>query len=125
MSLWLVVFLMGELGVLLMPLVAMRTLASFAQTGLNIRLGRRIPVERQTKLDWWLVAGIFAGGEVAAVMANASGNMHSPLLYLPMLLPFTVLQFRMTSRAFAAYETELASRVVAFRLERVVQRAAA
>ena len=44
--------------------------------------------------------------------------MHSPLLYLPMLLPFTILQIRMTSRSFAAHDQHRAAKVVSFRLEK-------
>lgn len=101
-----------------MPLAAIRTGASLVQTALNIRLGRKIPVAQQTKLDWALVASIFVGAEIAAIYGHFSGNLQSPLIYLPMLLPFSVLQWRMTTRSFAAYETQRAAKVVAFRLEK-------
>lgn len=117
-TLWVVVLAMGSLGVFLVPLAAVRTAASFGQTALNVRLGKRTPVEKQSKLDWWLVAAIFAGAEGAAVAAHVTGNMHSPLLYLPMLLPFTILQVRMTSRSFAAHDQHRAAKVVSFRLEK-------
>jgi len=58
-SLWLVIFLMGTLGMFLVPLAALRTAASFGQTALNVRLGKTVPVAKQTKLDWWLVGSIF------------------------------------------------------------------
>ncbi len=116
-ALWAVVLGMGLLGVLLVPLAAIRTVASFGQTALNVRLGKQVPVQKQTKFDWWLIAAIFAGAEGAAVAANVTGNMHSPLLYLPMLLPFTLLQLRMTNRSFAAHDQHAAAKVVAFRLQ--------
>ena len=50
--------------------------------------------------------------------ATVTGNMHSPLLYLPMLIPFTVLQIRMTNRSFAAHDQQRAAKVVSFRLEK-------
>ncbi len=124
-ALWAVVLAMGSLGVLLVPLAALRTVASFGQTALNVRLGKQVPVQKQTKLDWLLIASIFAGAEGAAVVANVTGNMHSPLLYLPMLLPFTLLQLRMTNRSFAAHDQFNASKVVAFRLEKVQRTEAA
>ena len=125
LSLWFVILAMGSLGVFLVPLAAIRTAASFAQTALNVRLGKQAPVEKQSKLDWWLVAAIFVGAEGAAVAANVTGNMHSPLLYLPMLLPFTVLQIRMTNRSFAAHDQQRAAKVIDFRLEKFQRREAA
>lgn len=117
-TLWVVIFAMGSLGVLMIPLAATRTVASFGQTALNVRLGRQVPVEKQSKLDWLLVVAIFVGAEGAAVAASVTGNMHSPLLYLPMLIPFTVLQIRMTNRSFAAHDQQRAAKVLAFRLEK-------
>lgn len=115
-SLWLVIGLVGVASAVLIPLAAVRTAASFAQTVLNIRLGKKFPVEKQTKFDWWLVAGIFAGAELAAVAANVTGNMQSTWLYLPMLVPFTILQWRMTTRSYVAFEQQRAAKVVSFRL---------
>ena len=117
LALWFVVMAMGSLGVLLLPLAAVRTVASFGQTALNVRLGKHIPVQKQSRLDWLLIVSIFVGAEGAAVAANITGNMHSPLLYLPMLLPFTLLQARMTGRSFAAHDQHTASKVV-IRLEK-------
>ncbi|MEO6398224.1 MAG: hypothetical protein ABIP13_07120 [Tepidiformaceae bacterium] len=117
-TLWFVIFSMGSLGVFLVPLAALRTLASFVQTALNVRLGKHVPVEKQSKLDWLLVAAIYVGAEGAAVAANITGSMQSPLLYVPMLLPFTLLQVRMTGRSFAAHNQQRADNVVAFRLEK-------
>ena len=116
-TLWVAIFAMGWLGIFVVPLAATRTAASFGQTALNVRLGRQIPVEKQSKLDWLLIAAIFAGAEGAAVAASVTGNMQSPLLYLPMLLPFTALQIRMTNRSFSAHDQQRAAKVVAFRLE--------
>ena len=117
-TLWVVVLAMGWLGMFMVPLAATRTVASFGQTALNVRLGRQIPVMKQSRLDWLLIAAIFAGAEGAAVAATVTGNMHSPLLYLPMLIPFTVLQIRMTNRSLAAHDQQRAAKVVAFRLEK-------
>ncbi|MEP7216085.1 MAG: hypothetical protein ABI782_07505 [Anaerolineaceae bacterium] len=124
-TLWVVIFAMGWLGIFMIPLAATRTVASFGQTALNVRLGRQVPVEKQSKLDWLLIAAIFAGAEGAAVAASVTGNMQSPLLYLPMLLPFTVLQMRRTKRSFAAHDQQRATKVVAFRLEKYERREAA
>lgn len=102
LSLWAVFMLMGPLGWLFAPLAAVRSVLSFAQTGLNVRLGRKVPLEKQNRVDWALVAAVFAGAYLAAGVSELGGRGLSPVLLLPMLLPFSVLQVRMAARSFDA-----------------------
>lgn len=102
LSLWAFVLLMGPLGWLFAPLTVFRSVLSFAQTGLNVRLGRRVPLEQQTRLDWLLVAGIFAGAYYAAGVSHFTGDGITTTLLVPMLLPFSLLQVRMTTRSLEA-----------------------
>ncbi len=101
-SLWAVFMLMGPLGWLFAPIAGVRSVLSFAQAGLNVRLGRRVPLEKQTRLDWLLVGGVFAGAYFAAGVSQFTGSGLSPQLVVPMLLPFSLLQVRMAARSFDA-----------------------
>ncbi len=101
-SLWAVVLLMGPLGWLFMPLTVIRSVLSFAQTGLNVRLGRAVPLEKQTRFDWALVGGVFAGAYLAAGVSHFTGSGITAPLLVPMLLPFSLLQVRMTARSLNA-----------------------
>lgn len=99
LSLWGAVLLMGPLGWLFAPVAAIRTVLSLAQSVLNVRLGRRLPLERQDRLDWLMVAGVFAGAYFAAGVSHFSGAGISPFTVLPMLVPFSILQMRMVARS--------------------------
>jgi hypothetical protein len=101
-SLWCVFLFMGPLGWLFAPVAAVRTLLSLAQTVLNVRLGRNLPLDTQTRLDWALVGAVFAGAYLAAGVTEFSEASLSPLLMIPMLLPFSILQVRMVSRSMRA-----------------------
>lgn len=108
---------MGPLGWLFAPVTAVRSILSFAQAALNVRLGRKLPVEAQTRVDWALVGGVFAGAYIAVGMGHLMGTMTSPLLFIPLLVPFSVLQGRMTLRSYRAAEMEVAREAVIIRLE--------
>ncbi len=108
---------MGPLGWLFVPLTVVRSVASFAQAFLNVRLGRKCPVEPQTRADWMLVGGVFAGAYLAVGMGHLMGTMESPVLFVPLLLPFSVLQARMTLRSYRAAEIATAREAVVPRLE--------
>ena len=99
LSLWGAVLLMGPLGWLFAPVAAIRTGLSLAQTVLNVRLGRSLPLDDQDRLDWLMVAGVFAGAYFAAGVSHFSGAGISPFTLLPMLVPFSVLQMRMVTRS--------------------------
>ena len=101
-SLWAVVLLMAPLGWLFAPLAGVRTALSFAQTGMNLRLGRRAPLEKQTRIDWLLVGGVFVGAYFAAGVSHFAGTGLTTVLVVPMLLPFSLLQVRMAARSFDA-----------------------
>jgi hypothetical protein len=102
-SAWALVLLMPVLGWLLFPLTAIRSAASFVQAGLNVRLGRHIPVGRPDRLDWALIASIFALAYLAAGIAYFTGaSPHSMPFVAPLLLPFTALQLRMVGRSWRA-----------------------
>ncbi len=102
------VMLGGFLGPALIPLAAVRFGTSAVQSWLNIRLGKRRPVAQQTRLDYALLGLIFAGAYLAAGIGQATGDLASPHLYLPMLVPFSILQWRMTQRSFDAHRAEAA-----------------
>lgn len=103
-SAWALILGSPLLGPLLWPLAAVRFGASSAQTVLNILLGRDVPVGGVDRLDKCLVAAIFAGAYAAAGIGRLTGDMTAPWLFLPMLLPFSVLQARMAQRSFHAHE---------------------
>ena len=48
------------------PVAAIRTVLSLAQSVLNVRLGRRLPLDHQDRLDWLMVGGVFTGAYFAA-----------------------------------------------------------
>jgi hypothetical protein len=102
-SAWGIVMLSGVLGPLLLPLAAIRFITSAAQTWLNIRLGKSHPVNGQTRFDYVLIGLIFVGAYVAVGIGHVTGNMTSPVVYVPMLIPFSVLQVRMMNRSYRAH----------------------
>lgn len=102
LSLWAVFMLMGPLGWLFAPIAGVRSLLSMVQTGLNIRLGRMAPLEKQTRFDWALVGAVFAGAYFAAGVAQFGGTGLTPAVVVPMLLPFSLLQIRMAGRSLEA-----------------------
>ena len=102
MALWGVVLFMGPLGWLLAPAAVFRSGLSFVQTFLNVRLGKRSPLESQTRLDWILVGAIVAAAYFAAGVGQYTGDTRSAWLFLPMLLPFSALQARMVRRSLLA-----------------------
>lgn len=108
---------MGPLGWLFVPVTAVRSVLSFGQAFLNVRLGKKFPVEAQNRVDWALVGGVFAGAYVAVGIGHVMGTMSSPVLYVPLLLPFSVLQGRMTLRSYRAAELATAREAVVIRLE--------
>ncbi|MGE3076105.1 MAG: hypothetical protein AB7N24_09510 [Dehalococcoidia bacterium] len=116
-GLWAVLMFMGPLGWLFMPIAAVRSALSFAQTFLNIRLGREVPLDKQTRFDWVLVGGIFAGAYLAVGLGHLIGNMQSPVLFVPLLLPFSVLQARMTMRSYRAAQIAESRPATILRLE--------
>lgn len=97
---------MAQLGWLFAPVAAARSVLSFAQTFLNIRLGRLDPLERQDRVDWALVGAVIAAAYVAAGIGQYTGDMSHPGLYVPLLVPFTVLQARMTLRSYRAAQLQ-------------------
>jgi hypothetical protein len=117
-SAWALVLLMPVLGWLAFPLAAARSGASFAQAGLNIRLGRHVPVGSPDRWDWGLIASIFALAYAAAGVSYATGMPHySPALVAPLLLPFTALQLRMVHRSFRAQAGLEAGAIAVVRLQ--------
>ena len=61
LALWGVLLFMGPLGWLFVPVTIVRSAASFAQAFLNVRLGKKFPVEPQTRVDWVLVGAVIVG----------------------------------------------------------------
>jgi hypothetical protein len=117
-SAWLLVAMMPVLGWLVAPLAMARSGASFAQTGLNIRLGKHVPVGRPDRWDWSLIASVFVLAYMAAGVSYATGmSQYSPVLMAPLLLPFTALQLRMVRRSFVAHGAVAARPAALLRLE--------
>ncbi|MEX0784594.1 MAG: hypothetical protein WD557_18320 [Dehalococcoidia bacterium] len=117
-SAWLLLLLLPVLGWLVAPLAVARSGASFVQTGLNIRLGKHVPVGRPDRWDWSLIASIFLLAYMAAGVSYATGmSNYSPVLMAPLLLPFTALQLRMARRSFAAHGAVEARPAALLRLE--------
>jgi len=106
-SAWLLVFAMPFLGWAFYLVAGLRSAGSLLQTFLNIRLGKRHSMGRSTRVDWLLMGAIIAAVEVAAVIGHVTGDLHTPLNYTIILLPFTALQVRMCARSYrAAARTE-------------------
>lgn len=116
-SLWLVLLFTGPLGWMFAPIAAARSGLSFLQAFLNVRLGREVPLEGQTRLDWALVVLIFVAAYIAVGLGRVVGNMHSPFLFVPLLVPFSVLQSRMTLRSFRAARIEASRPATLIRLD--------
>jgi hypothetical protein len=116
-SVWLLAFLSGA-GWLLLPLAAIRTLASVAQSVFNIRLGRAHPVAGTDRYDWALIASIFVAGEVLAGLREYQGLQITAVTLLPMLLPFTLLQARMCWRSYRAPQLATPQQATIIRMER-------
>jgi hypothetical protein len=72
------------------------------QTWLNVRLGKVSPVAPATRPDRVLLALIVVAAYLAAGVGRITGDLTSPWLMLPMLVPFSLLQVRMAGRAFDA-----------------------
>lgn len=105
-ALWAVLLLMAPLGWILAPIAVVRTALSFVQTFLNVRLGKREPIETQTRFDWAMVACIFVAAYFAAGVGQVTGDTSQWWLYVPLLAPFTALQARMVARSYAAADLE-------------------
>ena len=117
-SAWLLLLLMPVLGWLLLPLSVIRSAISFVQAGLNIRLGKHVPVSKQDRWDWVLIASIFALAYTAAGISYATGIPHYSMpLVLPLLLPFSALQLRMVARSYVAHQGAEARPAAVLRLE--------
>jgi hypothetical protein len=102
LSAWALVLAVGLSPVLLLLLASVRTAASIAQSVLNIRLGRSQPVAPTDRIDWMMIAAIFAGGEVLAALHEYQGVAYSLVTLLPLLVPFSLLQVRMCLRSYRA-----------------------
>lgn len=124
-SAWALILGSPLLGPLVWPLAVIRFGASSAQTVLNILLGRVAPVGSVDRLDKWLIVAIFVGAYAAAGIGRVTGDMTAPWLFLPMLLPFSALQARMTRRSFAAHEAWQTPRQIAHLAPEIASPAAA
>ena len=117
-SAWALILLMPVLGWIVLPLSVIRSATSFVQAGLNIRLGKHAPVSRQDRWDWALIASIFALAYVGVGVSYATGmSNYSWQLVVPLLVPFTALQWRMVGRSFVAHQNMEARPVAVLRLE--------
>ncbi len=117
-SAWALIMLMPVLGWIVLPLSVIRSAASFAQAGLNIRLGRHVPVSKQNRWDWALIASMFALAYVGVGVSYATGiSNYSWQLVVPLLLPFTALQLRMVSRSNTAHRSFETRPAAVLRLE--------
>ncbi len=117
-SAWALILLMPVLGWIVLPLSVIRSAASFLQAGLNIRLGRHVPVSKQDRWDWALIASIFALAYLGAGVSYATGmSNYSWQFVLPLLLPFTALQWRMVGRSQVAHRSMEARPAAILRVE--------
>lgn len=116
-SVWLLAFLSGA-GWLLLPLAALRTVASVLQSVFNIRLGRAHPIGHADRYDWTLIALIFLTAEVLAGLRQYQHLQISPVTLLPMLLPFTALQLRLCVRSYRAPRQPSPVQATIIRMER-------
>ena len=110
-----------------MPVIAVgavRGVLSLGQSALNIRLGRREPLPRQTRLDWLLIGLAVVATEAVSAVHEYGGLAFSPVLLLPVVAPFSVLQFRIWRRSMGASAVP-ARRATIIRLERFGSRARA
>ena len=98
-TLWVSLAFLGESGVIVVGLVAARTVASFGQTWLNIGLGRREPLSPARRLDFALTVLTAVGAYFAAIGHQEWDIPISLALLLPAVVPMTVLQVLMVRRA--------------------------
>lgn len=125
-SVWLLALISGA-GVVLIPIAALRTVASVLQSVFNIRLGRTQPIRGTDRYDWALIASIFVAAEVLAALRQYDHMQITTLTLLPMLLPFTALQARMCWRSYRVptHMTPAAATIIRMeRFTRVTSRAA-
>ena len=85
--------------------VGSRTVASLAQTWLNIALGRKEPLAPARRLDLCLTGLTVAGVYFAAIANQFWGATISLPLLLPALAPLTILQLLMVRRAQHQHRT--------------------
>lgn len=101
-SVWVLVFFGALAGPLLPVLGVCRMVFGGAQLALNQVLARHSPLAGRDRYDWMLLGLALAGSVTAASLARATGTT-SPVFVLPLLLPYTALQWRSFRRSIEAH----------------------
>ena len=103
-SVWFLVFGSSLLAPVLPVLGILRMAFSGVQLFLNQKLARRQPIAGRDRYDWGLLLVAFAGSVAAASVARATGDPEqTPLLLLPVLVPYSGLQLRSFRRSLHAH----------------------
>ncbi len=106
-SVWVLVFLASLLAPVLPILGALRMAISGVQLMLNQKLARRRPIAGRDRYDWALLGLAFAGSVFAASIVRITGDAHDPLIFLPVLLPYSALQARSFQRSNEAHRLSI------------------
>ena len=99
---WLLALASYPLGILILPIVVLRSAASLLQLALNHRLSRRVPFPRRDRYDWALMGATLAGSCLFSVCQRLFGPEWTAVHLLLVLIPFSGLQLRAVARSYAA-----------------------
>lgn len=102
LSAWLVVLAGPWLGALFFPLAALRFVVSSGQMALNHGLARTQPLGPRDRLDWLLLGATFLASCAASALQRAFGHDVLPLALVLVLIPYSVIQLRMSARCYRA-----------------------
>ncbi len=101
-SVWLLILGAPFLGPFVVPLGALRMAIGTGQFILNHWLGRRHPLGGRRRLDWALLLVTFAASCAVAQVSSVTGSQ-SALLFIPVALPFSAIQWRMCRQSHRAH----------------------
>jgi hypothetical protein len=105
---WVLVLMASAPTGLLLPLAAMRTVASPVQLLLNRRLGRSQPLDRRGRLDWLLFALALVASMGVSVAQQSSLGVPTAVLLASVLSPLSIIQLRAAARSYRAYKAAMA-----------------
>lgn len=112
-TIWLLIFGSSFLGPLLVPVAAIRFVASTGQFLLNRQLGRLQPLGPRPRTDWALLAVTLLASMAVAQVGQATGSS-SHLLAIPVAIPFTAIQLRTCLRSERAHAALIARQPLPF-----------
>jgi len=106
---WVLIFMASAPAGLLVPLAAIRAVASPIQLLLNRQLGRSQPLDRRSRLDWFLFALALIASMGVSVAQQSALGVPTALLLASVLSPLSIIQLRAAARSYRAYRAARAS----------------